>query len=280
MRRSAKSASGHERDQASAGRAASVRDTDAPQAFHGHHAPTSQRARIDAIHASPQQAIQREKVAGMFGAVAQRHAMSSGASRATIQLAAVKDTKLGEVALIPEVGADFRNNHMAPDLNAAKDLSKSADRLARTFTNTVVLGTEEDVKTALGNAPYSATPVNVAGLNTVNIRTNTKNKSFKPEDVESQDVVAGPGVTKVKVRLAADDDKKTSTSPTASPTGPVLVATGVMGGPMPPAPKPKAQAQPQANPKPRAKAKNKGPANPPGNAAPKPKANRRGKPRY
>ncbi len=277
MPRSAKFASDKARDLPNAGRAASHHDGAVPQAVQGHHAPAAQRAKIDAIHASPHQAIQRKKMAGAFGA--------------TAQLAAVKETKLGEAALIPEVGADFRNNHMSPDLNAAKELSKSADRLARTFTNTVVLGTEEDVKAALGNAPYSATPVNVAGLNTVNIRTNTKNKSFKPEDVESQDVVPGPGVTKVKVRLAADDDKKTSTAPTASPTGPVLVATGVMGGPMPQAPKvqapkPQAKAPPQVNPKPVAKAKNKAPnkpqavANPPGNAAPKPKGRRRGPPRY
>lgn len=279
MHRSAKSASDQARDPANAGRAASDHDGAVPQGVPGQRAPAAQRAQIDAIDASPHQAIQRKKMAGAFGAIA--------------QLAAVKETKLGEAALIPEVGADFRNNHMSPDLNAAKELSKSADRLARTFTNTVVLGTAEDVKTALGNAPYSATPVNVAGLNTVNIRTNTKNKSFKPEDVESQDVAPGPGVTKVKVRLAADDDKKTSTAPTASPTGPVLVATGVMGGPMPQAPKPKVQAPkpqakapPQVNPKPVAKGKNKAPnkpqvvANPPGNAAPKPKGRRRGPPRY
>lgn len=272
MYRFVKAGSDRVGDKAHSGRAASHRVGDGAQGLQGSPVLAAQRAQMDSIHASPNQAIQRKKLAGAFGAVA--------------QLAAVKETKLGESALIPEVGADFRNNHMAPDQNAAMALSKSADRLARTFTNTVVVGTEEDVKTAIGNAPYSATPVNVAGLNTVNIRTNTKNKSFKPEDVESQDVVAGPGVTQVKVRLAADDDKKTSTAPTASPTGPVLVATGVQGGPMPQAPKPKAKAQPQAKPKARANAKNKGPkkpkanATPPGNGAQKPKGNRRGPPRY
>jgi hypothetical protein len=215
MPRSAKSTSDKARDLPNAGRAASHHDGGVPQAVPGQHASAVQRARIDAIDASPHQAIQRRKMAGAFGPA--------------IQLAAVNATNLGGVDLKPEVGADFRNNHMAPSKTAAKALSRSDDRLARTFKNTVVLDGEETVKTALGNAPYSPTPVGVPGLNTVTIRTKTRNNSFSSKDVTRQRIVPTPEPLKVKVRLAADDDKKTSTAPTPSPTGPVLVATGVSG---------------------------------------------------
>lgn len=203
-----------------------------------------QRRLADAIHASPHQALQRERIAESFGPVAQR--------------AAVKDTKLGNAALIPEVGADFRNNHMAESEDAAKVLSKSADRLARTFKNTVVIGADADVKKALGDAPYSSTPVSVSGLNYVNITTHTTGGSFKPEDVTGQTVVKGGGAVKMKVRLVADDDAKTTTAPTKSDTGPILLATGVSGGQAAPAPARK------ANPKPKAPGPRKGPPKPGG----------------
>jgi hypothetical protein len=225
-----------------------------------------QRRQVDAIHASPHQTLQRERVAGAFGPVVQR--------------AAVKDTTLGEAPLVPEVGADFRNNHMADSRDAAKDLSKTGERLARTFKNTVVIAAEADVKKALGDAPYSATPVSVAGLNYVNITTQTANKSFNPADVTGQTVVQGAGPVKVKVRLVADDDAKTTTAPTNSDTGPVLLATGVMGGPAAPAPKPKPKPKPKVQPKPQgpANVKPQGPGNVkpqgPGNGPPKPKGGR------
>ncbi len=215
MPRSAKSTSDKARDLPNAGRAASHHDGAVPQAVPGQHASAVQRAQIDAIDASPHQAIQRRKMAGAFGPA--------------IQLAAVNATNLGGVDLKPEVGADFRNNHMAANEDAALALSRSAERLARSPKNTVVLDGEDAVKTALGNAPYSPTPVEVTGLDAMVIKTKTRKNSIKPEDVTGQSIVATPSVTKVKVRLAADDDKKTSTAPTPSPTGPVLVATGVSG---------------------------------------------------
>lgn len=215
MHRSTKSASDRPREHANTGRAASHRDGAGSQALQRHHAPTAQRARIEAIHASPHQTVQREKIVGAFGP--------------TVQLAAVNATNLGGVDLKPEIGADFRNNHMAASVKAAKALSRSDDRLSRTFKNTVVLDGEEAVKTALGTAPYSPTPVSVPGLNAVTIRTKTRNNSFNSKDVTRQRKVPGPTPLKIKVRLAADDDKKTSTSPNPSPTGPILVATGVSG---------------------------------------------------
>lgn len=142
----------------------------------------------------------------------------------------VKDTKLNGAALIPELGADFTGHHMAADDDAAKKLSGSDARLARTFKNSVVLATEQQVKDAMAAAEYTATPLVVAGINWVKVTTTTKDKSFKAKDVESQQVVPGVGPLKVKYRLAADDAKKTSSSPTPSPgAGPIVVATGVEG---------------------------------------------------
>ena len=68
----------------------------------------------------------------------------------------MKNTKINEVPLVAEVGADFADNHLAPDLESAKTLSKSVARLARTAKNTVVIGTRDAVGHA--EAPQSGGP--------------------------------------------------------------------------------------------------------------------------
>src|SRR5262249_10999918 len=123
---------------------------------------------------------------------------------------------------------DFRNNHMAPDLEAAKTLSKSVDRLARTNKNTVVAGSPADVTKQMSEAPYSATPLLVSGLTTYKI-TSSPGSARTPEKVTGQTAVAGPTPMKVKVRLVADDAAKLTTSPKSTDTGPILLATGVQG---------------------------------------------------
>jgi len=156
---------------------------------------------------------------------------SLGGNRAVAQMvqrAAVKDTKLGGVSLVPEIGADFRNNHTAPDVDSAKTLSKSADRLARTNKNTVVVGSLADMTKRMGEAEYSATPLMVSGLNTLKI-TCSPAKARTPEQVKNQTAVPGPSPMKVKVRLVADDAAKLTTSPKSTDTGPILLATGVQG---------------------------------------------------
>ena len=147
-------------------------------------------------------------------------------SQLTVQRAAVKDTKLGGVALVPEVGADFRNNHMAANLESAKALSKS--RVSRSNKNTVVLGSITDMTTAMSDAPYSDTPVHVPGLTWVKV-ISRPNKAVTPDQVKSQDVEHGAAAIKVKTRLVADDEAKLTTAPNSTDTGPILLATGVQG---------------------------------------------------
>lgn len=148
---------------------------------------------------------------------------------AGIHRLAVKDTQLAGVSLVAEVGADFSANHMAPDLESAKTLSKSVARLARTAKNTVVLGSPDDVRAAIANAPFkNPGPLEVPGLPWVKI-TSTPDSARKPEDVTAQTVVNGATAIKVKTRLVADDAAKLTTSPTSAPNGPVVLATGIQG---------------------------------------------------
>jgi len=143
-----------------------------------------------------------------------------------VQRAPVKETQLGGKSLSTEVGADFRSNHMAGDLEKAKALSKS--RVYRSNKNTVVLDATGELATAMANAPYSATPLMVAGLNWVKIISKPA-RATKPEDVTSQEVQTGSSAVKVKIRLVADDEAKLTTSPTSTEVGPIVLAVGVMG---------------------------------------------------
>lgn len=142
---------------------------------------------------------------------------------------AVKNTKINEVPLVAEVGADFADNHLAPDLESAKTLSKSVARLARTAKNTVVIGTRDAVRTALADADFkNPGPIPVPGLTWVKI-TSKPNTARRPEDVTEQVVENGTAPIKVKTRLVADDAQKLTTSPTTDANGPVVLATGVQG---------------------------------------------------
>jgi hypothetical protein len=148
---------------------------------------------------------------------------------AAIRRLPVKSTKLDGVSLVPEVGADFSANHMAPNLESAKNLSKSEARLARTAKNTVVLATPEKVREAMGDAEYTNPgPMPVPGLPWATI-TCTPSNALKPEQVTGQTVVEGTSAIKVKIRLVADDAAKLTTSPKSSPNGPVILATGIQG---------------------------------------------------
>jgi hypothetical protein len=178
-------------------------------------------------HALERPGVARTRdLARLSGVVGNQAMVQLMTSALTVQRAAVKETNLGGGSLVPEVGADFRTNHMATDLDKAKALSKS--RVSRSNKNTVVLASLSDMTTAMSDAAYTATPIQVPGLNWVKV-TSRPSKAITPDRVTSQDVEPGVAAIKVKVRLVANDEAKLTTAPKSTDTGPILLATGVQG---------------------------------------------------
>ncbi len=169
----------------------------------------AQRAPVEAIQRSPRVLQQKAIVEGIRNSpqvVAQRERMSvaSGGPAPIIQRAAVKDTKLNDKPVTVTVGADFANNHMAKDEDAAKTLSSG--RVARSSVNTVVLDGEDAVKAGLESANVPRRGFNRAPNNflTVSGLTAKKVKSL-PESATTPEAVTSQNVTDqnpVKIKYA------------------------------------------------------------------------------